>query len=339
MRQTAAGETSGGVIVNVTSIVDAWRKNVFTAADLQRKTFPQVKFVVPGILPEGLAILAGRPKVGKSWMALDFCLGVTTGIPVLGNITPATGAVLYCAMEDNQRRLQRRITKLIPTFTGKWPEKLTLATNWRKIDDGGVDDIRAWAAFTPDARLVILDTLAGVRPDRKKTESVYDSDYKALVDLQKLAGELGITIIVLTHTRKADSEDKFDAISGTLGLSGAADTLMILAAGAGGMTLNVKGREVEETEYAVSFSAASCRWTLLGCAADVHKSDTRKAVSSILLKATGPMGPQQIANLAQVPKNTIDQQLFKMLETGEVIKVNRGQYRHPDRSDLHPIPP
>jgi hypothetical protein len=93
--------------------------------------------------------------------------------------------------------------------------------------------------------------------------SCLESDYRALVDLQKLARELGITIIVLTHTRKLETDEKFDAISGTLGLAGAADTLMILAAGPGGMTLNIKGRDVEETEHAVAFSGTSCRWTLL----------------------------------------------------------------------------
>jgi predicted ATP-dependent serine protease len=91
----------------------SWREHVFSAASLRSMEFPPVSFIVPGFVPEGLTILAGRPKIGKSWLALEVCLGVAGDYTVLGGSQPVPGDVLYCALEDNPRRLQKRIYKLL----------------------------------------------------------------------------------------------------------------------------------------------------------------------------------------------------------------------------------
>jgi hypothetical protein len=100
----------------------------------------------------------------------------------------------------------------------------------------GLADIRDWIDRTPDACLVVIDTLAAVRPPSKKNENPYDRDYGDLADLQQLAGEKGVAILVHTHQRKREADDQYDTISGTLGLTGAADTSMILARRPEGMT-------------------------------------------------------------------------------------------------------
>jgi predicted ATP-dependent serine protease len=172
-----------------------WRDKVMTAAALQRQTFPPVSYVVPGLIPEGLSIIAGRPKIGKSWLALDICIAVAGGRLCLGERKPTQGDVLYCALEDNQRRLQRRIEKILSPISGSWPERLTLATSWRRLDAGGVDDIHEWVEGASNPRLVVLDTLAGVRPI--KTKNGYTEDYESLTEVHKLANEHGIAIPVL----------------------------------------------------------------------------------------------------------------------------------------------
>src|SRR5262245_30534231 len=121
-----------------------WRDNVFTAASLQTMTFKAVDYIVPGIIPEGLTILAGKPKVGKSWLALDIALAVAGGRFLLGDIKPMPGDVLYAALEDNQRRLWKRIRKIIAAPDVAWPPSLTLTTRWRRLDNGGVCDIKEW---------------------------------------------------------------------------------------------------------------------------------------------------------------------------------------------------
>ena len=209
-----------------------WRNLVLTAAELQRKQFPAISYVIPGLIPEGLSILAGRPKVGKSWLALDVGIAVAAERLCLGEHKAISGDVLYCALEDNPRRLQRRIDKILSPFTTQWPQRLTLATAWQRLDKGGVEDIKQWADSVATPRLCILDTLAGVRPIR--TRDGYTEDYESLAALHRMASERGLAVLVLHHTRKMEAEDPIDTISGTLGLAGCADTALVIGRTAAG---------------------------------------------------------------------------------------------------------
>jgi predicted ATP-dependent serine protease len=220
-----------------------WRHHTVTAAALQRMTFPPVSFVVPGLIAEGLTILAGRPKIGKSWLALESCLGVAAGHSILGGVMPVAGDVLYCALEDNRRRLHRRINKLLRT---EWPERLILTTSLRRLDDGGVEDISDWCDSAPEPRLIVLDTLAAVRPRRNGADSsLYETDYRALEAIRALANQRGLAVLVLHYTRKMDAEDPIDTISGSLGLAGCADSALVMSRSSQGTTLYLRGREAE----------------------------------------------------------------------------------------------
>jgi len=309
-----------------------WRRHVLTAAKLQRETFPPIKYVIPGLVPEGLSILAGKPKLGKSWMALDISIAVAAGRFCLGERKPTQGDVLYCALEDNPRRLQRRIDRLLSPVSEAWPDHLTLATAWRRIDQGGIDDIKEWLDDAANPRLVILDTLAGVKP--KKTAEGYTQDYESLEAAHHLANERGIAILVLHHVRKMEADDPIDTVSGTLGLAGCADTVLVLNRSSRGTTLYVRGRDIEEAEHAVSFDKHACKWTILGEAADVQRSDQRGRILEALQGATETLSPQDIANATGMLRNNVDQLLFSMSKDGEVLKVARGRYRLPGREDL-----
>jgi hypothetical protein len=304
-----------------------WRSHIFTASALRTMDFPEVAFIVPGLIPEGLTLLAGRPKIGKSWLALDLGIGIAAGKQVLGGIEVSQGDVLYCALEDNRRRLKRRIMKL----SGEWPERLTMTTQWRRLDQGGVEDIDDWCRSVSSPRLVLLDTLAGVRPVRSGNDTLYDGDYKALSDIHRLANDRGLGVVALHHTRKMEAEDPVDTISGSLGTAGAADTCLVLMRSSRGTTLYVRGRDIEEGERAVVFGPETCRWTLLGDAADVQRSDTRKAILNALMEATDLMRPADIAAASTLPRNTVDVTLHRMAADGEVIQVSRGQYCHPSK--------
>src|SRR5262249_33618279 len=103
-------------------------------------TFPPLRFVLPGLIPEGASLLVSRPKLGKSWLVLDLAIATAGGLFILG-FKPSPGAVLYLALEDGRRRLQRRMTKLLPTSSGSWPPGLTIATEWPRAKEGGLSDI------------------------------------------------------------------------------------------------------------------------------------------------------------------------------------------------------
>lgn len=300
--------------------ITTWRSHVLRAADLEHREFQPVRWVVPGIVPEGLSMLAGRPKLGKSWLALDMVVAGTTGGECLGIRMPP-GDCLYLALEDNQRRLQRRMRRL--KLNG-WPERLTLATQWRRLDQGGVADIAEWADSVAKPTLVVIDTFAAVKPVAKTKG--YEEDYASLTPLHRMAGERGLAVLVLHHQRKQGADDPLDSISGTLGIAGCIDTPIVLARGAKGTTLYVRGRDVEEAEHAVEFDKSTCRWRILGPAADVQRSRERQVVMGALREATEPVPVVRLATLTAMPRQNLDVLLSKMVEAGEITRAGRGIY-------------
>ena len=174
------------------------RLGMMSAADLMEKDLPEVRYIIPGYIAEGLTLLGGKPKLGKSWLLLGCAIAVATGGYALGTVEVEQGDVLYLALEDNERRLQRRLNQLLPT--GTRPERLYIDTTSQRLDSGLCDDLRTWITSVTNPRLVIVDVLNKVRPAQKNNEGIYDYDVRSLADLQSLAAEYGIAIVVVHHT-------------------------------------------------------------------------------------------------------------------------------------------
>jgi AAA domain len=307
----------------------------FNADQLRTMTFPPLNYLLPGLIPEGCVLIVSKPKLGKSWLVLDLAIGTAAGRFVLGDLKPAHGAVLYLALEDGKRRLQRRLGKLLPTFIGDWPTNLTFATEWQRANEGGVAAIERWIENTKAAdgnpRLVIVDTLAQFRK-RSAGKDHYQEDNDAIAELRKLASKHGITIAVVHHDRKSEAEDVFDTVSGTLGLTGAADTIAILKRQNGAITLHIRGRDVEESEKALRFDKATCRWTILGDAYDVRLSDERASVLRALEGAGRALGVSEIMAQANLTtRMAADKLLGRRAADGQIERVRQGVYDLPDR--------
>lgn len=303
------------------------RLTTVSAADLDRIDFPEVAYVVPGYVSEGLTILAGKPKGGKSWLCLDLAVAVACGGYALGSVKVEEGDALYLALEDNRRRLQRRLRQLLGDRPK--PARLALATECPVLDKGGLQAIEGWCQDVPNPRLIVVDVFAKVRSERRKDEGLYDADYKALAPLKDLADRLGLAIVVVHHTSKrGDAADPFDTISGTTGMTGAADTVVILASSPEGPKLYGRGRDVEEFEKALRFDRTAGQWLVLGDAGEVSQSEERKAVLDLLAKAKEPMTPREIAQALGKKDGAIKNMLARLVDGGEVVKESRGRYRH-----------
>jgi len=229
-----------------------WKGKAANGKEIRTMRFNPITFLVPGLIPnEGITLICAKPKVGKSWLVLDIAIAATMDRYVLGDIKPAQGDVLYLALEDSLRRIQSRMTKLLPTFAGEWPEGLTFATQWRRVDQGGLDDIREWASEVRAAgrkiAFIAIDVLKLIRPPSKSGQPAYEADYEAIKGLHMLAIELSVPIIVIHHTRKADAEDLIDKVSGTAGLTGAVDTIIVIERQAQGTVFDIRGRGIEAT--------------------------------------------------------------------------------------------
>jgi hypothetical protein len=308
---------------------DLWKARLIDVQQLCDERFPELKYVVPGIVPEGVTLLASRPKLGKSWLLLQTGSAVATGTVTLVDAdTPVCGDVLYLALEDNPRRLQRRLTKYFGAQRENWPKRLTLATSWRRVDQGGIDDLRAWCRSVAGPTLIMIDTLKKMRPPKRQGQTDYDADYEACQGLQELAGVFGVAIIVAHHDRKMDAEDVFDTVSGTLGLTGGVDTVAIIKRGGQGTTLHVEGRDLMETiEKAISFDRETCRWTVLGEASQVNVSAERARVLSALEGAAEGLTVGAIMEAAQIKtRNAADLILGRMVQAGSLSRVGRGNY-------------
>ena len=215
-------------------------------------TFDPIKYVVPGYIVEGLTLLAGKPKIGKSWLLLQTAVAVARGGFTLGDVHCAEGDVLYAAALEDGPRLQTRMRKLIGTQEP--PARLWFACEVPRLTQGGLDLIKQWIESAKAPRLVIIDTLAMVRTPAKKDVTPYDADYAAVVGLRDLARQYGVAIVLVHHLRKADADDAFDLVSGTLGLTGAPDTVIVIRRDSRGTTLHARGRDLADAEKAVSFN-------------------------------------------------------------------------------------
>jgi hypothetical protein len=324
-RETAAGDRRSDESPD--NPVLSWRERICDAAALQHMEFPPLKFILPSLIPEGATLLVSRPKLGKSWLVLDIAIAIAASRRTLGDLKPSPGDVLYLALEDGPRRLQRRMTRLLPTFSDKWPERLNIATEWRRADQGGLYDIEAWIKATPDARLVIVDTLAQFRKVPNGKTQPYAEDYAAISGLQKLASKYNIGIVIVHHDRKAGADDIFDTVSGTLGLTAAADTILIMKRQDGAVSLSVRGRDIEEVEKGLQFNKATCRWTILGDAAEVFRSEERSRVIAALEEAGKALSITEIMAAAGIKsRGAADMLLRRMVQDGVLRKVGRGRY-------------
>ena len=220
---------------------------------------PPTSFCVQTLLPQGLTILGGAPKVGKSWLVLDLCIRIAKGEP-LWNLPTAQGTTLYLCLEDTLRRVQERLN----CITDEVPSNAFFAVAAQSLLDGLCDQIADFIAEHPDTKLVAIDTFQMVRG---RTDDVsYGNDYADIRQLKALADRLGLSILLVHHLRKQGDSDPLNKLSGSTGISGAADAVFVLDKGNrsdSSAKLICTGRDVEHRELELRFDRDVCRWELV----------------------------------------------------------------------------
>ena len=181
---------------------------------------PATKFVIKDLLPQGLAIIGGAPKVGKSWLMLDWCVRIAKG-ETIWKFPTAQGVTLYVSLEDTASRLQERLLSV----TDEAPNVFFTTFSF-KIGEGLEEQIKSFVVDHPGTALIVIDTFQMIR--NTGSEVSYASDYNEIVILKKLAEELKITILLVHHLRKQGDSDPFNMLSGTNGLAGGVDTMFVL---------------------------------------------------------------------------------------------------------------
>jgi hypothetical protein len=296
------------------------------AEALKNMQFEPIKYVVPGIIVEGLTLLAAKPKLGKSWLMLHAAIAVARGGFTLGEIHCPEGDALYLALEDNLRRLKSRMTMLLGSQQ-PWPRRLHFMCELPRLAEGGLAEIKGWIAASAHPRLIIIDTLAMVRAPKKKDQTQYDADYAAVVELRKLANEHDIAVVLVHHLRKQEADDAFDLVSGTLGLTGGVDTVLVLKRDTTGtIVLHGRGRDLVEIEKAMTFNRDACTWTISGEVAAVRTSSERKAILDAMKEIGAPATPTEIAAIARLKPVNVRRMILNMAKDGLVQKSEYGKY-------------
>jgi len=276
------------------------RPKPFTLASLMEEKIPPARWAIPTLLSEGLSILGGKPKQGKSWMVLGFAFAIASGGVALGKIQVEQGEVLYLALEDNKRRLQGRSGVLLSQMKDT-PQSLYFVTDWPRADQGGLEQVEYWLGEHPRTRLIIIDTWAkfAPRPKARGQATPYDEAYAALTPLKDIADAHNIAILIVMHMRKMASTDIIDEIAGSVGVTGVVDGILGLKRERGQFDarLFVIGRDiVDDPEYALTFDKELAIWTLQGSYEEFALTKERQAILDVL-KTHGELKKQDIAEM------------------------------------------
>jgi len=303
----------------------------YTVKDLRAMDLTPPTSVVEGLIFNAtLTGLAGKPFSGKSKIATDITLCVATGNPALGSLPVEKGRATYVSLEDGPARIMDRIDRFLDS-TGISDEELddvSFYFNWRPLDQGGQTNVERLLWKEADHKLLIIDTLAGIKPRQSRTGNIYEHDYAALAPLQKLANESNTAIMVLHHFRKAESDDPLDLVSGSTGWTAAVDAVLLLKPdqGRADATLSLISRDIENTEYALGFDKPSGTWIVLGPAEEYRRSENRQAVINTLEEAGEPVGPAYIAEALDMNPNTAKVLMRRMFADGDIRQEGRGLY-------------
>lgn len=216
--------------------------------------------LIDGLLYPGTYIFAGAPKLGKSFLMAQLAYHISTGTP-LWNFDVRKGTVLYLALEDDYHRLQERLYRMFGTESAN---NLFLSVSAGQLGSGLDEQLTRFMAEHPDTKLIIIDTLQKVREVGGDNYS-YANDYEIITRLKKFADSYGICLLLVHHTRKQNSEDKFDMISGTNGLLGAADGGFILRKEkrtSNSATLEISGRDQPDQKIYLNRNPETLVWEL-----------------------------------------------------------------------------
>lgn len=304
------------------------RLDSYTVLELSKMEIEPVKWFIPDFLPSGLTILAGPPKIGKSFFCWNIALSVATGGCAFSSINlEKKHNVTYLSLEDLDALLKERLELISPHIK---PSNLHIVhdLHHKKLDAVGLKMIESHLDET-NSELLIIDTWKHVAPKLETKGTSYDDDYEALIPIQQLANRRNMGIVLVTHTRKAvDLDNAFNQIQGSVGVQASCDTLMMLSHDSGTKTLHLSGRRIRANQFALTVEDGI--WQLEGKADDYHKSELRKEIVALLFEAGNEgLSAGDLIDLTGKSDNNVRLTLRRMVKSGDIHQPQkRCNYFH-----------
>lgn len=255
-----------------------------TMSELYDTSYISKPAIIDGLLYPGTYLFVGAPKIGKSFLMAQLAYHISTG-QELWNNPVNQGKVLYLALEDDYARLQKRLYRMFGT---DGTDNLFFSVSAKNLNGGLFDQLEKFISNNPDTKLIIIDTLQKVRESATEKYS-YASDYEVIAQLKKFSSQYSICLLLVHHTRKQNSEDKFDMISGTNGLLGAADGAFLLQKEkrtAKTATLDISGRDQQDQKLYLTRNEERLIWELERAETELWKEKTDPLLELIAEKIT-----------------------------------------------------
>lgn len=231
-----------------------------TGEDILAMDLPNQEYLVEQILPNGLFLIAGSPKIGKSWFVLQLGIAISNGSEFLGFNT-SQSHVLYFCLEDTYQRIQNRLIDYEDELLGN----IEFSTSSSKLDNGLIEELDSYITNHEDTKLIIIDTLQKIRNVRTDGYT-YGQDYKEINILNEFVNRTGVSILLVHHLRKMKADDPFEEISGTTGIAGAVDGMYVMKKHRdikNEVSLIATGRDMESFDLKLGFNNDSHRWELI----------------------------------------------------------------------------
>jgi hypothetical protein len=310
---------------------------------LMKTELPPMKWAVAGILPEGFICLAGRPKAMKSWTALKLVYCVQNGLNFLDHQT-VQGDAIYFGLEDSKRRIKDRVSKM--GFAKLKQPQIVLGGDVPYLSFGFEECLENWIKSKENPRLVVIDTLARIKPRQSKSGTAYDQDNLLMNGIQKLAVQNNLTVLFITHLSKSSQEYSFDKIQGSVGVQGMTDAMWMLDRGDGvnsKASLKGRGRDILDFEYALNWDGVSMSYLYEGNLDIINQNENRREITKAmedLTKDLDQVRPSDVAKFYGVPSNSKDgrrmartmQRMADQFELDRGLKY--GTYKLPKKIEL-----
>lgn len=289
--------------------------------------------VADGLLVEGLTILYGPPKCGKSSFALNVGLAVASGEKFLGRKTHH-GQVLYISLQDKMRKVNERIVR-IRKGGAKLSDDFFCQDHWLP-GRAGLKVLGEWLRGHPRAALAIIDTLGEFRDPTEITQGgrIYDIDRETAIPIRDLALKHHVCILVVFHTRKAPAlRNPLESVQSTYGLPAIADTNLIMQRTYGQRwRMDIASRDIDQTRLMLEGNIKTFRWSF------VSKDEMMSGMERRLLDAMKKIGEPATANFiaenAGTNKPSTRVTLHRMYKAGKVGRRTPSTYELlPERED------
>lgn len=305
------------------------RLTTIGADELLAKDLPPIRMVVGDVIPAGVILLAGDPKVGKSLIVQHLGLSVAMGEPAWGSLHVDAGDVLYIANEGGERSFRDRLAKMLDGRAA--PSRLRITETNEPLGARLEVQLEWWLAEAKDPRLVVIDTYSSVAPEGRGINRHQD-DYNALAGLADLGKRWGDTLfIVVHHTRKADGDDVMHRISGSQGMTAATDGNAVLSrhTAARQCVLSIRPRNAEESDLVMERDPETLRWKVVGSDERAQLSDGRQRILAWLEQHPDGGAPKTIATETGLGYENVRQYLTEMTAARQIKRVRRGWYALP----------